>query len=267
MQDNVSTGAAEIIRDLAEPQRFEIEGRPVLVFPEGSKIKEFPELFPPVLTHTKAKVIAHDFTGFIDYVNAFKNGVTRVFAALEPKPKLLAFIDYHEDKGAANFCAHSVICEMPFSEEWKRWTSIDSKPVDQKTFGTFLEDNLKDVIEPTGASLMQAALNFTSMREVEFGSSTRLSSGEVQFAYKEKEKTGEVKLPERIKLALPVFRGDTRQYAIFARVKYKLDDKKLAIWIELERPDLVIDASYANVLADVADKTEINPFRGMPLSA
>src|SRR3546814_5088723 len=108
------------------------------------------------------------------------------------------------------------------------------------------------------------SLNFSSLRQVTFNSGRRLQDGTVSFEFKEEEKTGNVKLPPQIKLALPVFRGDAAAYKITARLKYVIKDGALAIWFELERPDLVIDDAYQHVIADVATQTGIEVFRGMP---
>lgn len=255
----------EIIRELATPTLLDVDGLPVLVAPEHMKIHAFTDRVPPVLTHTKADVAAHDITGFTDYVNLFKRShSTQIFAALEPRPRLKAVIDYHSTPECSpDYCAHIVTCEMKHSEEFLRWKAADRKPLSQKEFGSFIEDNAADVIEPTGAALMEMALNFSSMRDVEFRSSARLQSGEVQFTYNEKERAGEVRLPERIKIALPVFRGDTRCIAVTARVKYRITEFKLQIWLELERLDRTVDVAYQAVIKDIAALTGIAPIRGM----
>src|SRR3546814_8519863 len=85
------------------------------------------------------------------------------------------------------------------------WSS-DVCSSDLKEFGLFIEDNAKDVLDPAGGDLLQMALNFSSLRQVTFNSGRRLQDGTVSFEFKEEEKTGNVKLPPQIKLALPVFR-------------------------------------------------------------
>src|SRR3546814_9266379 len=84
------------------------------------------------------------------------------------------------------------------------------------------------VLDPAGVDLLQMALNFSSLRQVTFNSGRRLQDGTVSFEFKEEEKTGNVKLPPQIKLALPVFRGDAAAYKITARLKYVIKDGALA---------------------------------------
>lgn len=102
------------------------------------------------------------------------------------------------------------------------------------------------------------------MTKVEFKSAIRLSDGQTQLQYLESnQEVGEAKLPERITLALPVFRGDTQSYKTGARLKLQVKEANLAIWYELERPDLVLDAAYQDTLARVEKETTLKPFRGM----
>lgn len=257
------TNSAEIIRDLAATKVGDLAGIPFAIVPRTHDFKLLEQLAPPKVFVAKGKVLAHDVQGFVDYINKFKLATTHIFAALEPRPQLKAIIDYHAPS-APGLCAHTVDCAMQHSEEWKRWTKADRQPFTQKEFGIFIEDNAKDVLNPAGGDLLQMALNFSSLRSVTFASGQRLQDGTVSFEYKEEEKTGNIKLPPQIKLGLPVFRGDAAAYKINARLKYVIKDGQLAIWFELERPDLVIDDAYAHVIADVAEKTEIAVFRGMP---
>ncbi len=107
------------------------------------------------------------------------------------------------------------------------------------------------------------ALNFSSIRQADFKSSQRLQDGIVQFQYVEDEKAGELKMPERIKLGIPVFRSG-EAYKISARLKYTIKDQTLTIWYELERPDLVLDDAYSQAIKYIEEKTNIEIYRGMP---
>ncbi len=252
--------AAQIISNLKAVTVTEIGGVPALITPPGFLATQYPRLLPRP-QRTEKTVTAHDVLGFVTYANHFKiSGITAIFAALEPKPRLHAAIDYHAPE-LPSHCEHNVYCEMAHSEEWKRWTSENKKAKSQKEFGLFLEDNLKDVVTPAGPDLLQMALNFSSFRSVEFKSSQRLSDGLTQFQYVEGERAGEIKMPDRIKLGLPVFRGE-QVYAITARLKSSLTDTKLSLWYELERPDLVVDAAYTAVIERVEKDTGITVFRG-----
>ena len=260
--ENKDTAAA-IIRELATIQHFEINGVPVIIMPVGTSIKTLPELMSAP-ARIETAVVAHDVTGFVDYVNKFKLATTALFASMAPSLSLKGMLDYH-GVGAPSHCGHMVTCGMSHSEEWLRWKSSDRKAMTQKAFGEFLEENLKDVTEPGGAELLNMALSFSSSKKVEFKSAQRLQDGQTQFNYVEGDGdgAGQTKLPERISLGLPVFRGDTHGYPIKARLKYSLKEGLLTLWYELERPDLVVDQAYADVLVRLEKDTGIKPYRGM----
>lgn len=263
--ESLPPNAAQIIKDLSGAQVGELQGIPFAIVPKGHEIKLFENLVAPKALTNKAKIDAHDVDGFVDYINQFKVDGTRIFAALEPKPALRAVIDYHAPTQPA-LCGHVVSCAMQHSEEWKRWTGNDGakNAMTQKGFGLLIEDNAKDVIVPSGGDLLQMALQFSSLRSVTFQSGQRLHDGTVSFEYKEEEKSGTARLPPQIQLALPVFRADKVAFKINARLKYVIKEGQLAIWYELERPDLVMDEAYQQVIADVAARTGIALFRGMP---
>ena len=263
MQEIETNTAAQIIEKLAGIKEGTVADVPFVIVPNGFNVKTFENLLPPKALSSKASIAAHDVDGFVNYINRFKLSQTALFAALQPKPALRAYIDYHSPS-AADLCHHVVSCAMDHSEEWKRWSEQDKTKLTQKEFGLFIEDNAKDVLTPSGGELLEMALKFSSLRSVTFGSSQRLQDGTVQFEYKEEEKTGDIKLPPKIELALPVFRGDKAAYKINARLKYQLKEAQLQIWYELERPDIVIDAAYKAVIDDVMARTEIAIFRGMP---
>lgn len=254
--------AAAIIRELASIKEVSIEGVPALITPPGYTVHKFPELLPKPASIERV-IIAHDVAGFIAYVNRFKSSATAIFASLVTPQSLKAFLDYHEP-GVPSHVRHTCTSPMEHSEEWKRWTKNNKSPMAQKEFGLFLEDNLKDVVEPAGAELLKLAMNFSNMVKVEFKSAQRLSDGQTQLNYVESDASnGVVKLPEKISLGLPVFRGDTHAYKVSARLKTSLKETNLAIWYELERPDLVIDQAYKDVLELVEKDTGLKPFHGI----
>ncbi len=253
--------AAEVIRDLSHFRTGDINGTPFVSTPIGAKIELKPELRDKPI-RAEQDVKAHDVLGFIAYVNRFKESNTVVFAALDPAPALVAIVDYHAPNGDPAFCKHRVGCSMPRSEEWKRWTAANNERFTQKQFGEFLTDNLADVVTPEGGKLLSTALNLSSLRNVEFRSSQRLSDGTISFSYTEDEKAStDARLPEKIEIGVPVFKGGDR-YKVSARLRYTIKEGSLSLWYELERPDLVVDQAYSDTIDKVATQTSLPVIRG-----
>lgn len=84
---------------------------------------------------------------------------TQNFSITKPgSVRMVAMIDYHAggepvaDGGedpTARHCAHRGVYEFPVSEAWRRWTGAAGEEMDVAQFGRFLEDNARDLQNPT----------------------------------------------------------------------------------------------------------------------
>lgn len=244
---------------LGKPQPFVIDQPDqVLALPPGWKPERLKqdEKHLDAPRRTVRTVTAWELSGLIGYVNRFKTDQSALYCTSDKAPSVTARIDDHQKDRPAH-AGH--LCEFPcpVTEEWSRWTGASGKQMNHQQFAEFMEDNLRDIVEPSGASFMTAITNLTVQRNVEFKSGTRLSDGQVQFAYIESDGTqGQAVVPQKITVGLPIFMGVPKRYAIDARVKYRLDKEgKLVLWFELDRPDLSRAAAYAELLAAITEQT------------
>jgi uncharacterized protein YfdQ (DUF2303 family) len=119
--------------------------------------------------------------------------------------------------------------------------------MEQEEFAIFIEDNIADVVEPSGDTLLQVALTLQAKNEVNFSSSRRLDNGQVQLAYSEtidaRAGTGAIEIPHRFAIGARLFKnGDG--YKVYARLKYRLGGGKVKFWYELERPENAIEDAF-----------------------
>jgi len=208
------------------------------------------------------EVSAHEIGGFISYVNRFKSEKTALYCTSDKSPSILARLDDHQPS-APSHVEHMARYGCPVTEEWGRWNAKHKANMDQKEFAEFIEDNIRDVAEPTGVEFLSAITNFRDTRQVEFNSAQRLSDGMVQFSYVEKETAQQVRFPTEIKIAVPVFMGLDTLYAVNARVKYRLKEGALTLWYELDRPDLVKREAYEELLTLVETETKLHVHRAI----
>lgn len=251
---------------LQKPFETAIEDVPVLALPPGWTQQTHEELlFAP--RRVKAKITANDVRGFIDYVNRHKMRETTVYAAAKESPTLLARIDDHETVDGvahASHSTHSCTFPCPLTHEWKQWIAKNDKPMAQVEFAEFIENNLLDIVEPDGASLLTACLSFQDTGSAEFKSAVRLEDGRVQFQYVEKDQTGELKFPSRLTLALPVFEGLDVRFQLHAKLRYRVDrDAGLHLRYVIERPDLALKDAYARLIEVVAESTSLPVIRAI----
>jgi uncharacterized protein YfdQ (DUF2303 family) len=142
--------------------------------------------------------------------------------------------------------------------QWKKWKAIDGTMMQQAQFAEFIEDNLEDVVDPAGATMLEIATYLQTTRTTHFKSGLRLSSGAVEFRHEQSDDAkvgaGKVEVPETIILALaPVF--GLPPYRIPARFRYRLTDGRLTLGIKLQRIDDLM-ATIVNEMVFGAPATE-----------
>lgn len=246
----------------------DIHGVPHAAVPDGVELKRLDiEQFLPAPAQIKRDVVASDVRGFVDYVNKFKNQQTQLYCNSYRSPALLARIDDHLPE-APSHVRHNCSFPCTHSEEWTRWTTMNTKSMGQQMFGTFLENNASDVIKPAAAEMVRLATEFRTVTMTEFGQATRLQSGQVQLNYVEKDVAGQMVLPEKFEIAVPVFEGMAGRYPIEARLRYRVprssdEAKGLQLWYELDRPDVVLRKAYDDLLAHVEGQVGVTIFRAL----
>lgn len=254
---------AALSRVLAKPTIEKVHDVPVALLPPGFQHVDLESLLPAP-RRIKRNVHAHDVDGFVSYVNAFKRSTTGIYAGRRDEPFLLAVIDDHVSgaggKGETEEPSHTTHrCKFPcpHTVQWEAWTKSDGARHSQVEFAEHVERNIGDVVDPAGADLLSMTLDFQDTGRAEFSRAIRLHDGRVQFQYTEKDEGGDVKFPERMSLALPVFEGMPGVYPVKARIRYRIREGQLAIWYELDRPDLVLKQAYKDLHKHVSEAVKI----------
>ncbi len=222
-------------------------GRSVIV-PDGYRVERLAPADEPLPDHVKQAVDLQDLPSFIGYVNDYRTDASRIFVDM-PAADFLAVIDYHAQDRPAR-CAHAVAFTPPLAEEWKRWTAIDGKPMGQAAFAEFLEENLRDVVAPAGADVLETVASLKAVKQVQFESGLELQSGAVQLTYHEQvEGAGKntLEVPSQLTLGVPVFFNGER-YEVSAFLRYRIGEGKLAFVVKLhQRQYIERDAVLAMV--------------------
>jgi uncharacterized protein YfdQ (DUF2303 family) len=193
----------------------------------------------------KQKVHLLSVQAFIDYVNRYREGSSTVFAN-EKGATYEAVIDYHpgeEDPAEVmrrGNCDHIAHYACPTSEQWQLWQSSDKKWFGQEEFANFIECNLRDIKHPSGATLMQVALELQVHKGAQFSSEVRLESGQRRFRYDETvrgtTRAGDLEVPSAFQIEIPVF-IDGEHFNLDARFRYRMvEGGALSIGYELIRP-------------------------------
>jgi uncharacterized protein YfdQ (DUF2303 family) len=241
---------------------------PLAAVPEGYTLESLEKhLTEPV--RVKQSVVLLTPADFCAYFERFSDEASVVFAD-ERNATYLALIDYHEKDNTPHWNSHSARYQCPKSPEWTIWLGANGKKMTQADFAQFIEDNYIDITDPPHADMIEISHTLEARKDVSFGSSTRLTDGQVQFKYTENISgmagaAGTMKIPEAFHLAIPVYLGGPLS-GLKARLRYRIDNTgKLAMWYDLHRPEKVVESATRDITSTIREKLTTAPiFLGSP---
>lgn len=139
--------------------------------------------------------------------------------------------------------------------QWTKWRAIDGKLLAQSEFAEFIEDNIEDIADPSGATMLEVSTYLQATRSVNFKSGIRLSSGAVQLQNMEDVQAqvgaGQIAVPEQLTLGIaPIF--GVPPYRVPARFRWRIVEGKLKLGVKLQR----VEDMMAQIIEDVAAKIE-----------
>lgn len=247
---------------------------PVVIVPDGFTAEPlFHETLPPLPDHIRQTVNFHSADSFIGYLNVFKDNLTRVFCAVPATgltgcPAFEAILDYHT--AVANHlpsrCSHRAKYTCPLSLEWLTWAGCHGKPMTQKEFVEFVDDNVVDIVSPKAADVLELARDFNAKTEVKFASKVNAITGGVSLNYQEDTESGgpaagQLKAFDRMTLSIPVFDGEEPR-TIEAKVQWVPRDGKLAVTVKLYRPSQAKAEEFVKLRSAIAAELGIPVWNG-----
>lgn len=238
----------------------DVGGVPVYAIANGMKIETLEKLYESQQSqprHLKQTVELLSIDSFIRYFNRFAGESSTIFA--NPiEGKFIAILDYHSAPSEPAWGTHKLSYLCPRTVEWSRWIRINNEKMSQEEFALFIEDNSREITDPNGAEMLEIAASLKAKNNVNFRSSVRLDNGQTQFTYEEKIDgqagiTGQLQIPEKIKLVLKPFQGG-HPYEAEARFRYRITQQGLVMWYTLIRPHLIQEDAVRDVLQKVREE-------------
>lgn len=234
----------------------EVGGTTHLVIPDNYRHVDLTGLIEkasPAPRRKAGTVHLGEIESFNTYVSdQGENGKVYIYADPDARTLTAVLNDHVQTDEEAGWRDHRAVFKAELSREFDTWLRNNKVPMEQEAFAIFLEDNIADVVEPSGETLLQVALTLQAKTEVNFSSHRRLDNGQIQFAYSEtidaRAGAGSIEIPREFAIGARLFKnGDG--YKVRARLKYRLAAGKVKFWYELERAENVIEdafQAYAN---------------------
>lgn len=170
-----------------------------------------------------------------------------VYADMDARTLTAVLNDQVKDAPMAGWRDFRAVYKAELSREFAGWLANNKQPMEQEAFAIFLEDNIADVVEPSGETMLQVALTLQAKTEVQFSSHRRLDNGQVQLTYNETTEAraggGSLEIPREFTIGLRLFKnGDG--YKLRARLKYRLHAGKVKFWYELDRHENAVEDAF-----------------------
>lgn len=259
---------------MREPTRYVNHNLPFVIIPKEMKVENIEGLLPAP-SRIREHVNVDDAASFIAYFNKFKDvyepmvyyrrllGCTSGFdsfslhCVFDSHSVFLA----HDSNGDTRphsprpaWQSHEMNLPFSYDNQFCPWISSNGKYLTQEEFAEFVEDNLSVFIEPDAATMLEIAQGLIGHRNVTWESGSRLANGQVRFEFKEEIQArttkGEIFVPERITIHLPIFRGG-QPIALQAAFRWRLSrEGQVTFMFKLLQPALAVQAA-ANQIKDM----------------
>ena len=184
------------------------------------------------------------------------------------KPAIVAVMNGNGGNGSGwgDFRAEIEFRRTP---QWLKWRAKDDHMFDQTSFAEFIENNLADIFNPPGATMLEIASYLQATKTTNFKSGIRLQDGNVQFQNMEDTQAqvgaGQIAVPEIFTLSLSPIMG-VEPYAIPARFRYRIQDGKLRLGYKLQRIEDLMGQIVDAVVKQIADvvTADVSIVSGLP---
>jgi uncharacterized protein YfdQ (DUF2303 family) len=203
----------------------------------------------------RGSVEVHDPADFAAYVQGMESKETTVWVDDVALRVTAVFNDHHA--GGAGWRDHTAVLEVRRDPDWQAWLARDNQLGGQAEIAEHLEDQVRVIVDPDAATMLEVATSFQARRNASFSRATRVDNGDVQLAWNEETtasagSSGRLEVPRQFTLRLAPFIG-VPPVELIARLRYRLKDGRLTIGYRLDRPDLAERHALVDIRAVIAN--------------
>lgn len=260
---------ADLARSAAGPQELEPGRVYGFASPDGVQVVDLVHgAWAKTPERMKGTTVVDDVESFGWLVNRYEvDGAMEVYADRKACTVTAVFNSHAEEPGWRD---HRAVLQLRTAPAWQEWFATSGRDVEQRPFAEFVEDHLADILEPSGAHMLEVAQKLQGTQRVEWRAAQVLADGTRQLTYAETTDahaagpSGNLKVPHEIKLALRVFEGVPTRYEVAGRFRYRINSGQLRLSVKLLGLDEIREAAFAAVVAEAGEKTGATILWGQP---
>lgn len=169
--------------------------------------------------------------------------------------------------GEPDWADHQATLTLKPSPEWDAWTGHNEKGLSQEQLAEFLEEHLREIVDPDGSTLLEVTRTFQATTGATFRRAQSLHSGQVQLTWQEEGEatagtSGQLEVPREFTIRIRPFLG-TDPVDVRGQFRYRVTNGQLALGYRLLNLDDHRRAAVEDVLEDVADQLSLSPIEGV----
>jgi uncharacterized protein YfdQ (DUF2303 family) len=199
-----------------------------------------------------------DVAGFAHYFEKHSDPATELYADRR-RLTVTAVLDAHLINGP-RWEQHTLEMKLQYSEAMAAWMQINNQLMSQGEFAEHIEEWRQTIQEPAAAEVYELVQSFHATTKVDFKSGLVLATGQRQLVYTENIQAaggtkGNLTIPEKLQLAVPVFRRAEVADSVTARLRYQIREGQLSMGVKLTAVEEVIDGAFDAVIRQIGEAT------------
>jgi uncharacterized protein YfdQ (DUF2303 family) len=269
-EHNTEVEAAHALGAATEIVTQKIEGIEHVLVPPGSTLESMARLMP-----APQRIAAHpafgDIESFATYAEDFQDERSRIL--VDDNNHRFCIVFDGDEKDRAGWGDHSCSMSLQHSHEWSRFLSKDGKEMSPVQFAEFLEDNLaylNDAAnERTAGEILVMAQQFKVRLKGDLEVEETLTQGLKTLIIRDdstlrsKNKDGnEIAFPEKLHFNLRIFKNHAT-YPLSVHLRHRVGDTRVAFFIKIPDPELLIEQAFDQVIETVASVTNLPTLKGV----
>lgn len=210
--------------------------------------------YVPAELRTPFDIAAHvecdTLQSLADYVEAYQQPGMVVFASMRG---VVACLDYSREFEEIGNAKHTARFSITTTPEWRAWSAISGRQMDQRSFAEFIEEHLDEIASPPAADVLTVANTLRGKRNIEWSNVADLANGDKSLVWEEKtdaKSAGDIRVPSKITLMIPIYEGAEEEttYEVTALFRYRIADGKLTYEVKMLKTEKLIKLAFERVV-------------------